>query len=182
MRKIQSPALKSTGFTIVEVLFVLAIAGLILLLVFQAIPALQRSSHNNQRKQDVSTILRAVSQYELKDSGNFPADCPTGPKDCTYQLGSTNDYFLFSSKDSLNLYQPTDISLKGQTTAAGQPNTRAPQSGPNNADKVQIYNYEKCSAVTNGAAVIAGAGYDSVVALYDLESGQGSPTPQCQQL
>lgn len=49
------------GFTIIEVLIVLAIAGLILLIVFLAVPALQRNSRNNQRNSDASKIGAAVS-------------------------------------------------------------------------------------------------------------------------
>jgi prepilin-type N-terminal cleavage/methylation domain-containing protein len=35
-----------TGFTIIEVMIVLAIAGLILLIVFLAVPALEREARN----------------------------------------------------------------------------------------------------------------------------------------
>ena len=40
---------RAEGFTIIEVLIVLAIAGLILLVVFLAVPALQRNARNTQR-------------------------------------------------------------------------------------------------------------------------------------
>ena len=39
------------GFTIIEVMIVLAIAGLILLIVFLAVPALQRNGRNTTKKQ-----------------------------------------------------------------------------------------------------------------------------------
>ena len=38
------------GFTIIEVVLVLAIAGLIFLMVFIALPALQRSQRDTQKK------------------------------------------------------------------------------------------------------------------------------------
>ena len=38
------------GFTIIEVMIVLAIAGLIILIVFLAVPALQRNGRNTQQK------------------------------------------------------------------------------------------------------------------------------------
>jgi prepilin-type N-terminal cleavage/methylation domain-containing protein len=38
---------REAGFTIIEVLIVLAIAALILLIVFLAVPALQRNARNN---------------------------------------------------------------------------------------------------------------------------------------
>jgi prepilin-type N-terminal cleavage/methylation domain-containing protein len=40
---------KADGFTIIEVMIVLAIAGLIMLVVFLAVPSLQRNSRNEPR-------------------------------------------------------------------------------------------------------------------------------------
>ena len=44
------------GFTIIEVVLVLAIAGLIFLMVFLALPALNRGQRNTQRKRDAAQI------------------------------------------------------------------------------------------------------------------------------
>ena len=41
------------GFTIIEVVLVLAIAGLIFLMIFIAFPALQRGQRNTQRRRDL---------------------------------------------------------------------------------------------------------------------------------
>ena len=41
------------GFTIIEVVLVLAIAGLIFLMVFLALPNLQRSQKDTQRRDDL---------------------------------------------------------------------------------------------------------------------------------
>lgn len=60
---------KQDGFTIIEVMIVLAIAGLIMLIVFLAVPALNRSSHNTSIKNDVSGILGAVSEYSNNNNG-----------------------------------------------------------------------------------------------------------------
>ncbi len=60
----------NSGFTIVEAIIVIAVAGIILLMVLLAIPALQRSGHNDRKRHDVQTILEAVSQYELNNSGS----------------------------------------------------------------------------------------------------------------
>ncbi|MBP5711591.1 MAG: type II secretion system protein, partial [Prevotella sp.] len=51
------------GFTIIEVVLVLAIAGLIFLMVFIAWPALQRSQRDTQRRNDYSMLSTAVSNY-----------------------------------------------------------------------------------------------------------------------
>jgi prepilin-type N-terminal cleavage/methylation domain-containing protein len=49
-----------TGFTIIEVVLVLAIAGLIFLMIFIALPALQRSQRDTQRKRDADRFLAAI--------------------------------------------------------------------------------------------------------------------------
>ncbi|MNQ69846.1 hypothetical protein D3C85_844630 [compost metagenome] len=60
------------GFTIIEVVLVLAIAGLIFLMVFIALPALQRNQRDTARKNDVSTIASGVSAYTGNNRGDFP--------------------------------------------------------------------------------------------------------------
>jgi prepilin-type N-terminal cleavage/methylation domain-containing protein len=60
------------GFTIIEVVLVLAIAGLIFLMVFIALPALQRSQRNTQRKDDISRIITAINDYQSNNSGKSP--------------------------------------------------------------------------------------------------------------
>lgn len=60
------------AFTIVEVVLVLAVAGLIFLAVFIAIPALRRSQRNTQRKNDIARIMSAVVEYQTNNSGLNP--------------------------------------------------------------------------------------------------------------
>lgn len=64
----------SKGFTIIEVLIVLAIAGLILLVVFLAVPALQRNARNTSRKSDASALLAAVTEDSSNNSGSLAVD------------------------------------------------------------------------------------------------------------
>ena len=82
---------KDKGFTIIEVLIVLAIAGLILLIVFLAVPALQRNSRNTQRKNDVSALLGAVNEWSSNNNGALPAN-PTqqAEAEANSQLGIYN--------------------------------------------------------------------------------------------
>jgi type IV pilus assembly protein PilA len=53
---------KTEGFTIIEVLIVLAIAGLIMVIVFIAVPQLQRNQRNEARNNDARLIASAVSE------------------------------------------------------------------------------------------------------------------------
>lgn len=65
---------KVKGFTIIEVVLVLAIAGLIFLMVFIALPALQRSQRDQARKTDVTNISAAVTAFTSNNRGTFPDD------------------------------------------------------------------------------------------------------------
>ena len=60
------------GFTIIEVVLVLAIAGLIFLMVFVALPALQRSQKDTQRRQDYADLSAAISNYMTNNNGKLP--------------------------------------------------------------------------------------------------------------
>jgi prepilin-type N-terminal cleavage/methylation domain-containing protein len=60
------------GFTIIEVVLVLAIAGLIFLMVFVALPALQAGQRDTARKSDASTVLSAVNTFASGNRGAFP--------------------------------------------------------------------------------------------------------------
>ncbi|TWP17306.1 type II secretion system protein, partial [TM7 phylum sp. oral taxon 352] len=61
------------GFTIIEVVLVLAIAGLIFAMVFIALPALQRSQRDQSRKNDASTVAAAITNWNAanRNGGTF---------------------------------------------------------------------------------------------------------------
>lgn len=61
------------GFTIIEVVLVLAIAGLIFLMVFVALPALQRSQRDTQRRDDMARFASQLAQYQANNNGKVPA-------------------------------------------------------------------------------------------------------------
>jgi prepilin-type N-terminal cleavage/methylation domain-containing protein len=103
---------QSNGFTIIEVLVVLAVAATILLLVFVAVPQLQRNVRNNKRKADAALILNAIGQcvtnHNLdRNQCKTPASLPltvselsiytgyhygsTGPSNNLTQVPPTND-------------------------------------------------------------------------------------------
>ncbi len=63
---------KEKGFTIVEVSLVLAVAGLIFLMIFLALPALQRGQRDAKRREDIDTLLAAVKKYQTNNRGALP--------------------------------------------------------------------------------------------------------------
>lgn len=64
---------KQHGFTIIEVVLVLAIAGLIFLMVFIALPALQRGQRDTSRRSSLSTFTAQITQYQSNNKGAVPA-------------------------------------------------------------------------------------------------------------
>ena len=64
--------LKLKGFTIIEVSLVLAIAGLIFLMIFIALPALQRQQRDTARKEDITALISAVKKYQTNNRGALP--------------------------------------------------------------------------------------------------------------
>lgn len=66
------------GFTIIEVVLVLAIAGLIFLMVFIALPALQRSQRDTQRRENMTALADAVIAYQSNNNGKLPGDGQVG--------------------------------------------------------------------------------------------------------
>lgn len=101
---------RAEGFTIIEVLIVLAIAGLIMLIVFLAVPALQRNSRNNARNNDASRISAAVTEClanrnNRTDSCDEPEEISVGER---AQL--TNDItfgFALGSQNHANVFYGT---------------------------------------------------------------------------
>jgi len=70
--EVQHKNKQQKGFTIIETMIVLAIAGLIMLIVFLAVPALQRSARNTQRKNDAGNILSAINTWVSNNEGQLP--------------------------------------------------------------------------------------------------------------
>lgn len=134
---------RNQGFTIIEVLIVLAIAGLILLIVFLAVPALQRNSRNTQRKNDVAAVLGAVNEWSNNNNGKVPKD----------------DAELKIALKNANL-GPYDNKVDFD---------KAPADNPDNTDKMTLVVEASCDA--NGNA--KGGSSREIVALYTVETGGG---------
>lgn len=146
---------KEKGFTIIEVLIVLAIAGLILLVVFLAVPALQRNARNTSRNNDVAGLLGGMSEYVNNNNGSLPA-APQGggaAGSTSYTIGATSANEV---QVSLGYYGGDSVRI---TSAA------ADYANNTTDNQVRIVLGTKCS----GTDAVAGSsrGY---VALFTLEN------------
>jgi prepilin-type N-terminal cleavage/methylation domain-containing protein len=85
--------LKQKGFTIIEVVLVLAIAALIFLMVFIALPALQRNQRDTQRRNDVGRFVSQVSNYSTNNKGKIPVEAGLPAFVTNYLKGGTGGEF-----------------------------------------------------------------------------------------
>ena len=129
------------GFTIIEVVLVLAIAGLIFLMVFLALPALQRSQRDTQRKNDASRLRAAVTDYTSNNRGELPWDGAAPKPDFISKYITTNNTTTFNDPSTNSQY--TIATATGATDA------------PTALGQMKVSNNAKCG--TDGA-IVAGNG------------------------
>ena len=101
------------GFTIIEVVLVLAIAGLIFLMVFVALPALQRSQRDTQRRDDISRMATAITQYQTNNGGKIPDTNALGTNGATFITNYLGGATSFTDPDG-NAYTIT-LGTKAKT-------------------------------------------------------------------
>jgi prepilin-type N-terminal cleavage/methylation domain-containing protein len=107
---------KQRGFTIIEIMLVLAIAALIMVVVLIAAQQLQKNRRNAERKSYVNSLLESEEEY-LKSNSKFPA-CDSGRRPCT--ASDIADAARF-----ISVYMPdgtdpiTGKSYKGMGTVTG---------------------------------------------------------------
>lgn len=102
------------GFTIIEVVLVLAIAGLIFLMVFIALPALQRSQRNTRRSQDMARILSALNDYQANNNGQMPCQTPFDGNGCYKQDSQLTNFierYVVGEKPKTSLNGYTAVAL-----------------------------------------------------------------------
>lgn len=152
------------GFTIIEVMIVLAIAGLIMLIVFLAVPTLQRTSRNTQRKDDAAAALQAVNEYLTNNGGTLPGANYnlTGQ---TFTVGATG---TAQSTAKLGYYTSAVTIVAAYAAPAATP-----------TDSLTIYQGTKCTNATTSAAGTS----RQIAAVYAVETpGSASGyTWQCQE-
>ncbi len=144
------------GFTIIEVMIVLAIAGLILLIVFLAVPALQRNSRNTQRKSDVGRIGSAVTNVINNNNGSL----------------SFTAAQVIAEAGTLGYYTGSYVSAVNGPPAGGT------VVNPNSVNNVSVYTGSACAALTGGqgqgATSTGAANARSIAITYATEGGAGT--------
>ena len=91
------------GFTIIEVVLVLAIAGLIFLMVFYVVPQAMAGQRDGERRQAMSRVQSALVQYQTNNKtkrNNLPNNNGAGDK---YAFTETADKGGFSDNCDKNI-------------------------------------------------------------------------------
>lgn len=148
---------KKDGFTIIEVVLVLAIAALIMLLVFLAWPALQRGQRDQARNSDVSLLASTIGTWKTNNKGKVPADN-------TQLTAATNGL-------SLSQYETSDIQYN-----AGASTTLGPLTD------IQFIRYVKNHKCDDTGGGTTKAGGRQAALQYMVEGGGGAPTAQCRDI
>ena len=143
------------AFTIIEVVLVLAIAGLIFLMVFIALPALQRNQRDTQRKNDIGRVLTALQSYQSNNRGSIPTSWAS--QLITPYLRLDGDTFTDPSGINYNLWP--------RTVADGKPTRRISSAGDDSI--IFYYLNSKC----DGENIVAADGANKVAFAALLEGG-----------
>lgn len=143
---------KEKGFTIIEVVLVLAIAGLIFLMVFIALPALQRNQRDTQRKNDMSRVQTAIQNYQSNNRGQLPS--------LTEMNSKLIPGYLTVGGDSFADPDGTDYQFSPNTTNGFTPSSFV-------SGKVYFTVGGKC----DGESVVTNQGSSKVAIQYKLEGG-----------
>ena len=158
------------GFTIIEVVLVLAIAGLIFLMVFIALPALQRNQRDTQRKNDISRLQDAIERYKANNKGQLPWAADT-------HYMSTNSYTV----NFLNSYLKRDQGEWGDPSGVeyrvfvNDPDVIPGWVHPGYRYYVDAYNqnrmFMKVAAQCNGNTFVLNDQPNTYALMYALEGG-----------
>jgi prepilin-type N-terminal cleavage/methylation domain-containing protein len=145
------------GFTIIEVVLVLAIAGLIFLMVFIALPALQAGQRDTARKNDAGHVITAVNNYTSNNRGAFPA---TAAALGTYNA-ATSKWSGYMDSVSSNTTSLTLNVAKPATVTATDANAI-------------ILSQRTCSSVAGAVATLAAGTARQYAVVTLLEAGGGT--------
>lgn len=151
----QSIKKRIEGFTIVEVMIVLAIAGMIILVVLLAIPALQRNSRNTTIKNDASAVAAAINEFSGANNGKMPA------------TAAVSDGTVTISGASGSGTTPVTGKVKPGTEVTSATTGSALGTTPDDTGKIVVVVGKKC----NDAGTDVGASNTrSVAVLYNVET------------
>ncbi len=155
MLKPQTKLKDQKGFTIIEVLIVLAIAGLILLIVFLAVPALQRNSRNTTIKNDASAFAGGFSEFSSNNDGKQASSVTQSGADVTITgaAGSNEAQAKVNASTSVTSQQATAVPTT-YTPATLWWRTGVTCTGATSARAIVVYYFVETTGSTHTASCV----------------------------
>jgi prepilin-type N-terminal cleavage/methylation domain-containing protein len=170
-----------SGFTIIEIMIVLAIAGLIMLIVFLAVPALQRSARNTSRKNDAGNLASAISNFVSNNNGAAPG-METGTYVATTCTNTDMPSILKGVKlgyyTTSNIFCSSQVGVNPTVCGAVGNSCGTASSSPTEVGTEDII-YVPGATCSGNAATSQGASSRSYALVYAVESGSNTLTEQC---
>ena len=162
---------RKSGFTIIEVSLVLAIGGLILMMVFIALPSLQRGQRDAQRREDIISLIENIKKYQQNNRGALPSG-ESGEFTRNNTPGATGWQDLLNNYLGENFKNPNGAPyiLKITDSASYLNNTTEYNNILMDNNKILIVKQATCSGNNNGNKVER-ANPRKLAALYELEVG-----------
>ena len=145
---------KEKGFTIIEVVLVLAIAGLIFLMVFIALPALQRNQRDTQRKNDMGRVQTAVQNYQSTNRNTLPPDAT-----------------LTASSDNANSFISQYLTVGGDSFTDPDGTAYSFKAGASNGSFDHIVHFVRGATCGSDGSSTTPASRGKIAFQYKLEGG-----------
>jgi len=166
---------RAQGFTIIEVMIVLAIAGLIMAIVFFAVPQLQRNARDNQRQSVANRVKAELDTYSGNNQGAYPFTYSSGTTavpaawtaaaNCPISTGGG----VKSCQDFANRYL-ANVNINDPATNAAMPIFISKQtSAPGAPGWVKGQLYIAVGAKCSGDQIVASAGNSTYAVVVGLD-------------
>ena len=182
------------GFTLVEAILVMGIAGLIFLMMMLALPTLQKQERDTERREDITWLVDVIKKYQTNNRGALPGmadDDDDGTKtiDVTWNEDALKDLSSdswggfyrdhlkesFKDPDGEN-YKLKVAKCKGSITdAACGDFAKNIAAGVNNAEFpndhiLYLFTQAKCAG-NESVGVVASSNSRKMAILYKMEGG-----------
>jgi prepilin-type N-terminal cleavage/methylation domain-containing protein len=172
LNKLSNRVKQQRGFTIIEVMIVLAIAGLIMVIVLIAVPQLQRSQRNSAATSALDRTFTEIQNYATNNNGKNPATAGELDIFCTRYLEKTGAICANETGAAFindpRTGTPMRLAYLGAVGAAAT----LPVNG--NSRTITVYSLGTASTTgfkCSGESVVAGTGARQIAAVIPLEGG-----------
>lgn len=169
---VQRKTKQTKGFTIIEVVLVLAIAGLIFLMVFIALPALQKSQRDSARKSEVGTVASAIQSYMSNNRNKLPSAANIAD-----YVGVGSEADTLESGSKIVVAQTKFVSGTEPKATFSDENAAGANVGEN---QIKVFYGSKCASSNSTSNTLEKGTTKQAAVVVALESGGSNGSIYCQ--